>query len=203
MKKIHLFKVLMLTACTSLTLSLSSCCNKGSCSKEETKVCQADTTHKAITLEEVTQAQAGWGDGIVEIGKCFEAKGDYKKVAEEHIKKFYDYAEGQVLFKPTLASVEQFRPTFEGALSYFVADNKDFPEDHGFAIKPWSKVRFENHGVIFRTDCAIAMGNYFFTPSKGGDEVKVEYTFVYHKDKNGDLKIILHGSHLPYTPKAH
>ena len=47
---------------------------------------------------------------------------------------------------------------------------------------------------------AIAMGNYFFTPTEGGDDVKVEYSFSYTKNDNGELKIILHGSHLPYSP---
>ena len=46
----------------------------------------------------------------------------------------------------------------------------------------------------------IAMGNYYFTPAKGGDDVKVEYSFAYTKDKDGKLKIILHDSHLPYIP---
>ena len=57
---------------------------------------------------------------------------------------------GDVLFKPTLAAVEQFRPTFDEALSYFVASNNACPEDKGFAIKGWTSVRFENAGVILR-----------------------------------------------------
>ncbi len=48
---------------------------------------------------------------------------------------------------------------------------------------------------------AIALGNYYFTPANGGGEVKVEYTFAYTKDKDGKLRIIGHGSHLPYSPK--
>ena len=49
-----------------------------------------------------------------------------------------------------LASFEQFRPTFESALSYFVASNKVCTEDKGFAIKDegWTNVRFENTDVI-------------------------------------------------------
>ena len=46
------------------------------------------------------------------------------------------------------------------------------------------------------------MGNYYFTPAKGGDDVKVEYSFAYTKDKDGKLKIILHDSHLPYKPEV-
>ena len=72
----------------------------------------------------------------------------------------------QVLFKPTLAVVEQFRPTFESALSYFVASNNACTEDEGFAIKGWTKVRFENDKVTTDGNRAFAMGNYFFPIQK-------------------------------------
>ncbi|MEM1324428.1 MAG: phosphoribosyl-AMP cyclohydrolase [Bacteroidota bacterium] len=154
-----------------------------------------------ISEQEVLDAQKAWGEGIVSIGKVFQEDGDFTAAATEHIHKFYNYQDGDVLFKPTLAAHQQFRPTFEGALSYFVGHNDDFPEDHGFAIKPWSAVRWESHGVQTLGENAIAMGNYFFTPVAGGDDVKVEYTFAYTKDSNGDLKIISHGSHIPYSPE--
>ena len=44
----------------------------------------------------------------------------------------------------------------------------------------------------------MAMGNYFFTTTEG-DEVKVEYSFGYAPDENGDLKIVLHHSSLPFS----
>ncbi len=198
-------KTIALAASSCLVLGLSSCCDDSSCKTEtqcQTTQCE---TSKAITAQEVADAQKAWGEGIVTIGKVFTEKGDYKKVASDHVKKFYNYDEGTVLFKPTLASEKQFRLDFEGALSYFVAGNEKYPEDHGFAIKPWTKVRFENAGTTIDADgdTALAMGNYFFTPADGSAEVKVEYTFAYKKDKDGNLKIILHGSHLPYRPKAH
>ena len=64
-------------------------------------------------------------------------------------------------------------------------------EDHGFAIKPWNAVRWQSIGIKTDGNMAIAMGNYFFTPTKGGDEVKVEYTFAYTKDdkQSASLKI--------------
>lgn len=175
-----------------------------SCKKEPVKNVEPKETEKKvvmITEKEVADAQKAWGEGIVKIGNAFTNKEDYKKVAKEHIDKFYNYQNGTVLFKPTLATDIQFRPNFEGALSYFVGSNTNFPEDYGFAIKPWSAVRWENLGTKIEGNMAIAMGNYFFTPAKGGDDVKVEYSFAYTKDNNGDLKIILHGSHLPYNPK--
>jgi hypothetical protein len=61
-------------------------------------------------------------------------------------------------------------------------------------------VRWENIGTKIIGNMAVAMGNYYFTPAKGGDDVKVEYSFAYTKDTDGNLKIILHDSHLPYSP---
>ena len=113
----------------------------------------------------------------------------------------YAYGISNVLFKPTLAAVEQFRPTFDQALSYFVASNDACPEDKGFAIKGWTKVRFENSETILHETMALAMGNYFFT-SPEGDEVKVEYTFGYVRDDAGAVRINVHHSSMPATPDA-
>lgn len=156
-----------------------------------------------ITEQEVLDAQKAWGEGIVHIGKVYTENGDFKAAAIEHINNFYNYPEDTVLFKPTLTSVEQFRTDFEGALSYFVGGDENYPEDHGFAIKPWSDVRWENIGTEIYDDVALAMGNYYFTPAEGGDEVKVEYSFAYVKNDEGKLKIVLHDSHLPYSPEEH
>jgi len=148
----------------------------------------------SISKAEVEAAQKGWGEGIVTIGK---AK-DHKKAAIEHLDTFYAFGAGTVLFKPTLASVDQFRGTQKEALSYFIG--QDLAEDKGFALAPYTKVRWENEGIITDGDSALAMGNYFFTNTKG-EEVKVEYSFGYIKDKDGKVKINLHHSSLPYTPK--
>lgn len=152
----------------------------------------------SITAEEIKQAQKVWGDGIVAIGKAFTGGGDYRKAAEDHIDCLYAYGDGDVLFKPTKAADRQFRLTREGALSYFVGGNDRYPEDKGFAIHPWTRVRFENAGVILHGDCALAMGNYFFTQTDG-EEIKVEYTFGYLKGLDGVLKINLHHSSLPFS----
>ena len=71
-------------------------------------------------------------------------------------------------------------------------------EDKGFALAPYTKVRWENEGIIVDDDSAVAMGNYFFTKTDG-EEVKVEFTLGYVKDENGNLKINLHHSSLPYS----
>lgn len=154
---------------------------------------------ECITEQEVVNAQRAWGEGIVEIGKAYKDGGDYRAEAEEHINEFYAYDLSLVLFKPTLASVKQFRASFDGALSYFVGGNASYPEDKGFAIKPWKDVRWENAGIT-NNSCAmaVAMGNYYFETYEG-DEVKVEYTLGYIKDREGKLKIAVHKSSMPYS----
>ena len=149
-----------------------------------------------VTVAEVKDAQRAWGEGIVAIATAHTNGGDYVGLAKDHVNTLYAYQMGPVLFKPTLAAVDQFRPTFETALSYFVASNNACPEDQGFAIQGWTDVRFENSNVIIDGNTALAMGNYFFTSPEGA-EVKVEYTFGYIEDGNGDLRIQLHHSSMP------
>jgi len=149
-----------------------------------------------ITAADVEDAQREWGDGIVRIAAAYERGDDYTAIATKHVEHLYAYDLSEVLFKPTMASKEQFRPTFEGALSYFVASNNACKEDTGFAIKGWTSVEFENSGIIVNKINAIAMGNYFFTGSDGS-KTKVEYTFGYIRDDAGKLRIVLHHSSLP------
>jgi hypothetical protein len=156
---------------------------------------------KCITEAEVVNAQKAWGEGIVKIGEVFSQGGDYTAAAAEHINKFYGYDLSLVLFKPTLASVDQFRTSFDSALSYFVGGNSAFPEDKGFAIKPWTKVRWKNDGIVNNScNMAVAMGNYWFTPASGDPETKVEYTFAYVRGEDGNLRIVVHHSSVPFNP---
>ncbi len=154
-----------------------------------------------MTHQAIEQAQQAWGDGIVAIATAHQNGDDYVAVARNHVETLYAYGISNVLFKPTLAAIEQFRPTFDQALSYFVASNNACPEDKGFAIKGWTKVRFENSETVFHGTMALAMGNYFFT-APDGEEVKVEYTFGYVLDEAGFPRINVHHSSMPATPDA-
>ena len=149
-----------------------------------------------VGMADVESAQKAWGEGIVAIANAHKNDGDYVAIASNHINTLYAYQMGPVLFKPTLAAIDQFRPTFDTALSYFVASNNACPEDKGFAIKGWTNVRFENSEVIIDGGTALAMGNYYFTDPQGA-EVKVEYTFGYIEDDQGNLRIQLHHSSMP------
>ena len=151
-----------------------------------------------ISEAEVLEAQQVWGDGVVAIGEAYSNDGDYQALAVEHVDTLYAYDEGTVLFKPTKAAVDQFRLTEDEAVSYFVGGSVD--EDTGFALQPWSAVRFENAGIIFNIDSVIAMGNYFFTDAETGEEVKVEFTFGYVRGPDGNLLINVHKSALPFDP---
>lgn len=157
-----------------------------------------NTANKPITENEIISMEKTWGDAIVSIGKSFSEQKNYKELAAKVVDDLYGYDEGTVLFKPTKASHQQFRLTEEEAVSYFVTGS--VPEDHGFAIQPWTKVRFENAGFIIDDNTALVMGNYYFSDAKAGNEVKAEFTFGYIRDTKGNLLINLHHSSLPYSP---
>lgn len=106
------------------TIGITSC--KQNTQSENTAITQTETKI-VITEQEVLDAQKAWGEGIVRIGNVYLDMGDYKTAAIEHINNFYNYQEGVVLFKPTLASEKQFRTDFQGALSYFVGGDENYP----------------------------------------------------------------------------
>lgn len=156
-----------------------------------------------ITHAQVLAAQEAWGRGIVQIGDVFTKGGDYKSAASAFLDKHYGFRDGLVLFKPTKAAADEFREDKDQALSYFVTGS--VPEDHGFAITPWSNVRFDTKGVYIDKDkdSAISMGNYYFTDAKTGKEVKVDYTMGFKRAPgDGHLELFLHHSSLPYEPHA-
>lgn len=181
-------KIVMVPAIAVASLTVAAC---GGEAATET------TTAAPITAEDVAAAQQGWGEGIVNIGAVYTEEGDYRQAATDHINTFYAYEDGaEILFKPTLAAEDQFRGTFDEALSYFIGT--EGTEDGGFAIAPYTNVRWENEGTIIDGDSALAMGNYYFTGTDG-NETKVEYTFGYMRNEAGELVINLHHSSLPFS----
>jgi len=159
----------------------------------------------AITMDEVVKAQREWGDAIVRISKTHLKGGDVGGEAAKAADQLYAYGRSDVLFKPTKAKDQPFRPTPEGALSYFIGGNDEYPEDHGFALGPdgkgWKKVIFDNSNIDFNGATAQAMGEYYFYPADGSAPAKVEYTFGYKRNDDGKMRIYLHHSSLPYPGK--
>lgn len=159
-----------------------------------------------ITYDEVNAAQQAWCDALVKIGKLKEEGGDYKSYAEQVLSDAYNYDFGKVFFKPTLAYGDQtFRNDKKGALAYFIGGDADYPNDKGFALTPWVKARYDNageknEGIQIYGSIAITMGNVWVT-GKDGKEVMVDKTWVFKKGKDGKLRIIVHKSSLPFSPK--
>ena len=158
-----------------------------------------------ITYDEVNAAQQAWCDALVKIGQLKEEGGDYKTFADQVLSSAYNYDNGKVFFKPTLAFGDQtFRNDKKGALAYFVGGDPDYPNDKGFALTPWVKARYDNagpnnEGIQIYGSVAITMGNVWVT-GKDGKEVMVDKTWVFKKGKDGKLRIIVHKSSLPFSP---
>ena len=168
---------------------------------------QSMTAPKPITVEEIQTAQREWADAIVKISNAYLANGDYVSAAAKAADDLYGYGRTDVLFKPTKASQTPFRPTAEGALSYFVGGDKvdgGYAEDGGFALnygKGWKKVIFDNNKIDYNGATATAMGEYYFYSALDDSVAKVEYTFGYKRNEDGKVRIYLHHSSLPYTKK--
>ena len=168
------------------------------------KTVTAAPARAPITEQQVNAAQQAWCDGLVRVAQTHAQGGDAKAEAGRMIDALYDYADGKVFFKPTLAfGPRTFRPTREGALAYFVGGNPAFPEDTGFALKGWTKARYDNNaaenGIQVHGDIAITMGNVYLT-GPDGKEIMVDKTFVFRRCKDGNLRLCVHKSALPFSP---
>ena len=188
-------------ALAALALPMGACVSTGN--SKTTTVAGAES-RAPITEQQVNAAQQAWCDGLVNVAQVHARGGDAKAAAAKMIDDLYDYAEGKVFFKPTLAyGPRTFRPTREGALAYFVGGNPGFPEDTGFALKGWSKARYDNNagenGIQIHGDLAITMGNVYVT-GPDGKEVMVDKTFVFRRCADGNLRLCVHKSALPFSP---
>ncbi|MCH8569315.1 MAG: hypothetical protein LAT67_13655 [Balneolales bacterium] len=153
-----------------------------------------------ITLERIETAQQQWIQALVSIGTAHANNEDAAARATEVLNNYYDFENGVVLFKPTLTFGEQtFRPTFEGAHAYFVGGNSDFPNDNGFALRPYVNGSLDSLNAFIHGDVAIAQSNITLE-AYDGSTVTVNKTFGYRQDENGNLRIVTHHSSLPFAP---
>lgn len=157
-------------------------------------------TNYNITEQMVIDAQKKWAESLLRISKTHMEGGDYRKVASEALDAGYNYANGIVLFKPTLTSGEQtFRLDKEGALAYFVGGNPNYKDDTGFALKGWVGYKTKNAGIILNGTVAVTTGNIYLY-DKDGNETVVDKTWGFKMDEYGKLRIFLHHSSLPFKP---
>ena len=167
---------------------------------------EAEKLMNVVSEYDVIAAQNFWAQSIVDISNSFLSGEDYVSLAGERAGELYGYDHSNVLFKPTKAAKQQFRPTAHDAMSYFVGNDavvSGYKEDHGFAInakKGFSKVVFNNHQIDCHGDVAHAMGTYEFTCATTGEISDVEYTFGYKRNPDGKVRICLHHSSIPYEP---
>lgn len=154
-----------------------------------------------ISYEDILEAQAEWAAAVVATGRLKDNRQACLDAAGEAVDRLYAFNITDVLFKPTKAVFRSFRSTRDGAISYFIGGNPDFPEDSGFAMTPWTDVRFENAVHYLQDDKAFVMGTYYFTGPNEPD-FKVEYSLGYLRTPEGCLKIFLHHSSIPYNPDS-
>ena len=155
-----------------------------------------------ILEKDLSKARAAWGAGLVEISKTFETEGieAATSVASNMIDQLYFFDFGKVLFKPTLSGGSQtFRPTKEGALSYFVGHNTAYPNDSGFGIKFWREINSDTSAFFIDETVAMWMGWVTFI-DRDRQVTKVDKSWGYKLDDVGNLRIVLHHSSLPYAP---
>ncbi|HEX4847378.1 MAG TPA: hypothetical protein VFV30_04495 [Novosphingobium sp.] len=164
---------------------------------------KATAVYAPITQAEVEAAQTAWCGALVAIATEHDTKGQpaAKELAKKVLDSAYGYGMGPVLFKPTLTVAPQtFRTTYDGALAYFVGGDKAYPTDTGFALKGWRKCETSNTTIVITGNSALSMGNVTMWDSKG-NMTRVDKTWGYVRGPDGQLKIVLHHSSLPYTAK--
>ena len=92
----------------------------------------------AIVQQDILKALNDWGEGVIAISRVYEDDGlaSARAIAEQTLDRLYGFELGPVLFKPTLSGGPQtFRLTKIGALSYFIGNDPEYPNDSGFGIK--------------------------------------------------------------------
>lgn len=155
---------------------------------------------KQFTEKQVIDTLQLWCDNVVLVGKIHAEGGDVLNVCCKILSENYDYDNGKVLFKPTLAFGNQtFRPSKEGALAYFIGGNSDFPNDKGFKLKPWVKVWFSKLDYILHDDLSIVQCNIHLI-GEDDSHIFVNKSFVFKICEDDKIRIILHQSSLPYHP---
>ena len=147
-----------------------------------------DRKYEPMAKSEVIAAQRAWTKHVTE-----------QNVDE--LLELYDFgnADEPLLFKPTLADV--IRLDREGARSYFVGGNPDYPHDAGFLKNGWTKGDFQSAVGRFIKAGGLGykdMGHYTFVDGDG-NATRADYTFAYHK-LDGRVLISLHHSSLTWLP---
>jgi PAS domain S-box-containing protein len=159
-----------------------------------------------VTEEEVLEAQQKWAHAIRSISSAFLSGRDFIGPASAAAAGLYACGHDEVLFKPTKptkAAECLFRLTGMDAMLYVVRDSN---KDAGIAIngsRAWDDCVFDNYQIKIQNGVGFAMGNFYFTSATDGSiSTKVEYTCGYMRCGDGDVRIFLHHSSIPYAAKG-
>jgi len=154
-----------------------------------------------ISASQVLATQNSWCAALLQISNEYRTSGlaKAKATAIAVIDNAYAYQYGPVAFKPTLAAGEQtFRSDREGAIAYFVGNNPKYPKDTGFALKPWKTCTIKNQVIQFNGATATSMGNVVLTDTSGKTTI-VDKTWTFIREPNGQVRILVHHSSLPFS----
>jgi hypothetical protein len=159
-----------------------------------------------IEEKDVQDAQKAWADGIVNIGKMHGSgkSADYiRAVSDELLDGQYAYknvgADVKVLLRVSPAAGKTgVGLTRDDAFQYLFGQDPSNQEVRGFALRPWSGIRFENGGIV-RGETAMAMGRCFLTDNAAAETV-AEFTFGYIRDNTGTVRINLQHLSMPAAP---
>ena len=144
-----------------------------------------------MSSNEIEHFLNSWNNGVIEIGRVYLEGGDYEKCAEKFISSHYAFDHEEVLFKPTFTKEVIFRNSKELALSYFIGG--DIPEDNGFALKPWGKIKLEELNAIEENNLIVAMGTLSMKPVNMEENTMIAFTFLL-VNIDDSLKIKVHHS---------
>jgi hypothetical protein len=144
-----------------------------------------------MSSNEIEHFLNSWIDGVIEIGRVYLEGGDYEKCAEKFISSHYAFDNEEVLFKPTFTKEVIFRNSKELALSYFIGG--DIPEDNGFALKPWERIKLEELNAIEENNLIVAMGTLSMKPVNMEENTMIAFTFLLI-NIDDSLKIKVHHS---------
>ncbi len=144
-----------------------------------------------INQKEILAFLNSWKDGVIDIGQVHKDGGDFKERAHSFLEDHYAFNNEEVLFKPTFTSDIVFRNNRDDALSYFVKGH--LPEDNGFALKPWKKIKPSEVNILIEQGLCAVMGIFKFQSYEATNPVRVAFTFVL-VTVNDKLKIKIHHS---------
>lgn len=157
--------------------------------------CETSTKYKDLPIQSISKSeiiafQKAFGISFNGIANAIESETYYELKAKKHIEKFYNFKEGEVMFKIGNDDDKPFRYTHEGLLSYLIGKSKKFPNDVGLAKGNWRKFDWNNMGIIMEGNIAIVIGRV--TLENENDTILQNYTMVLKRNEDGALKIITH-----------